>query len=63
MEEYGLNTNIQHGTATRRSFQKYDELSWVNGRPHFNYNWCTTNKSQPSFGNLHNISEQTVTLK
>jgi len=26
MEEYGLNTNIQHRTATRRSFQRYDEL-------------------------------------
>jgi hypothetical protein len=34
MEEYGLHTNIQHRTARRRSFQKYDELSWVNGTPH-----------------------------
>jgi hypothetical protein len=33
MEEYGLHTNIQHRNATR-SFQKYDELSWINGRPH-----------------------------
>lgn len=33
-KEYGLHTNIQHRTATRRSFQKYDELSRVNGRPH-----------------------------
>ena len=53
------NTELQQ-EAGSKSMMNYHGL--MAGRPHFNNNWCTINKPQPTFGNLHNILEHTVTL-